>query len=146
MLLLGAPNPIMCKVFSTTLKKVGLCWFTILSAQSISNFKQLADTFCMHFATSQTPKKMLATLVNFQQGKQETLKEYLARFNSLALEIKDLNEGIVIHQIIAGLRAGHFSLSLAKKLTTSLADLLICLKKYINVEEIEMTRRQIDQN
>ena len=89
---------------------------------------------------------MSVALVNFQQGKWEILKEYLAYFNSLALEIKDLNEGIVVHQIMTGLRARHFSLSLAKKPTTSLADLLAHSKKYINVKEIEMARRQVDQN
>ena len=36
------------------------------------------------------------------------LKEYLAHFNTLTLEIRDLNEGIALHQIIAGLRTGHF--------------------------------------
>ena len=69
------------------------------------------------------------------------LKEYLARFNTLALEIKDLNEGIAVHQITAGLRTGHFSLSLAKKPTTSLVGLLAWWERYINVEEIEMAQR-----
>ena len=111
MLLLGAPSPIICQAFSTTLKKSSLQWFTKLPSQSISNFKQLVDAFCTYFATSKAPKKTLTALVNFQQDKRETLKEYLACFNALALEIKDLNEGITIHQIIVGLRAGHFSLS-----------------------------------
>ena len=47
---------------------------------------------------------------------------------------------------MAGLRTGHFSLSLAKKPTISLADLLAQLKKYINAKEIEMARRQVDRN
>ena len=46
----------------------------------------------MHFATRQAPKKTSVALVNFQQGKRETLKEYFSRFNTLALEIKDINE------------------------------------------------------
>ena len=69
----------------------------MLPTQLIGSFKQLADAFCTLFTISYASKKTLATLVNFQQGKRETLKEYLACFNLLALEIKDLNEGIVIH-------------------------------------------------
>ena len=65
------------------------------------------------------------------------LKEYLARFNMLALEIQDLNEGITVHQITTGLRVGHFSLSLAKKPMVSLVDLLTYLQKSINAEEVE---------
>ena len=74
------------------------------------------------------------------------LKEYLAHFNTLALEIRDLNKGIAVHQLIARLQTGHFSLSLAKKLATSLADLLIHSEKYINAEEVEMACRQLDYN
>ena len=66
------------------------------------------------------------------------MKVYLAYFNVLALEIKVLDEGITIHQIIVGLWVGHFSLSLTKKLAASLVDLLVQLEKYINIEEIEM--------
>ena len=100
----------------------------------------------MHFATSRTPKKASTALVNFQQGQRETLKEYQARFNTLALEIRELNEGIVVHQLMAGLQTGHFSLSLAKKPATLLVDLLTHSKKYINAEEVEMARRQLDRS
>ena len=100
----------------------------------------------MYFATSRAPKKTSAVLVNFLQGRRETLKEYLARFNMFALEIRDLNEGIAVHQLMAGLRTGHFSLSLARKPAASLADLLTRSKKYINAEEVELARRQLDRN
>ena len=87
----------------------------------------------------------MATLVNFQQGKWETLKEYLFCFNALTFEIKDLNEGILIHQVIMGLWVGHFFLFLDKKLTIALFDLLASLEKYINAEEIEMAWWQVDK-
>ena len=115
----------MCKAFSITLKKFDLCWFITLIAQSIGSFKQLLKAFYTYWATSKAPKKTSVALVNFQQGRQETLKEYLAHFNSLVLEIKYLDEGIVIHQITMGLQVGHFSLSLAKKPMTSLVNLLV---------------------
>ena len=70
----------------------------------------------------------------------------MACFNSLALEMKDLNEGIAVYQIMVGLQTGHFSLSLAKRPVTSSTDLLARSKKYINVKEIEMAQRQFDQN
>ena len=132
MLLSKAPDLIMCRTFLITLKKAGLRWFTTLPSHSISYFKQIAEAFNMHFATSRALKKTSATLVNFQQGRRETLKEYLAHFNTLALEIRGLNEGIVVHQLTVGLQTGHFSLSLAKKSATSLANLLTHLEKYIN--------------
>ena len=115
-------------------------------AQSIGIFKYLVDALCMHFVINRPFKKTSVALVNFQQGKWETLKEYLAHFNTLELEIKDLNEGISIHQIIARLRARHFSLSLGKKLVTSLANLLARLQKYKNAMETKMARRQVNKS
>ena len=44
------------------------------------------------------------------------------------------------------LQVGHLSLSLAKKPITSFANLLTQSKKYINAEEIEMARRQVDRS
>ena len=66
--------------------------------------------------TSEAPKMMSTAFMNFRQGKHEILKEYLANFNMLMLEIKDLNKRIMVHQIIVGLHARHFSLSLAESL------------------------------
>ena len=122
MLLSSALDPIMCRAFSTTFKKVSLRWFTTLATWSIDSFKQLSEAFCTHFTTSKAPRKMSVALVNFQQGRWETLKEYLAHFNLLALKVKDLNKGIVVHHITAGLWVGHFSLSLTKKPITSLTE------------------------
>ena len=56
----------------------------------------------------------------------------------LALEIKNLNKGIVVHQIMVGLQTRHFSLLLDKKLATSLVDLLAQSENYINAEEVEV--------
>ena len=68
------------------------------------------------------------------------LKEYLARFNLLTLEIQDLDERIIMHQITVGLWVGHFLLSLAKKPVISLTNLLPRSKKHINVKKVEMAR------
>ena len=138
MLFSGVSNPIMCRVLSITLKKIRLQWFTTLPTQLVSCFKQLVKASNIHFATRHAPRKTSTTLANFQQGGREMLLEYLAHFKTLALEIRDLNEWIIVHQITTELRTGHFSLSLAKKPATSLVDLLTHSKKYINVEEVEM--------
>ena len=64
MLLSGAPDAIMCRTFSTTLKKAGLRWFMGLPKHSISRFRQLADPFLAYFATSKAYKKTSASLIN----------------------------------------------------------------------------------
>ena len=114
MLLSGAPNTIMCRAFSTTLKKAGLRWFMGLPKHSISRFCQLTDQFLTHFATSKAYKKTSASLINIRQGRDEPLKAYLARFNRTALEIKDLPQAVAMHSILVDLKSGDFSKSLAK--------------------------------
>ena len=88
-LLLGVPDVIMCRAFSTTLKKMGLRWFMGYLRVPFHDFNSWSIYF-WHFTTSKAYKKTSASLINVNQGKDKSLKSYLARFNYVALEIKDL--------------------------------------------------------
>ena len=45
----GIPNKIMCKSFPTTLKGPTRIWFSRLTPNSISSFKELSAQFAFHF-------------------------------------------------------------------------------------------------
>ena len=90
-----------------------------------------------HFATSEAYKKTNASLINIKQGKDETLKSYLERFNKAALEIKDLPPVVAIHSILVGLKFDDFSKSLAKKPIETLTERLNQLAKFINMEDVK---------
>ena len=64
----------------------------------------------------------------------------MAKFNQAALEIKDLSSAIIMCSILTGLRLGDFSKSLAKKPIETMMKLLVRLAKFINMEEIKLTK------
>ena len=60
-------------------------------------------TFLMYFSTNMSYKKISGLLVNFTQDKRESFKDFLGWFNRMALEIKDLPNGVPIHAIMTRL-------------------------------------------
>ena len=86
-------------------------------------------------------KKNNASLINIKQRKDKPLKSYLTRFNEAAPEIKDLPFVMTMHSILIELKFGYFYKSLAKKPTKTMIELLARLDKFINLEEVEVTKR-----
>ena len=60
-----------------------------------------------------------------RQRKNESLKEYFGQFKQSTLEIKDLQQVVVLHSILIGLGFNDFSKSLAKKLVENLVALFV---------------------
>ncbi|CAA0839390.1 Unknown protein, partial [Striga hermonthica] len=67
----------------------------------------------------------------------ETLREFIQRFNGEALEIEDLDQSVALAALMNGVRkSSRFAFSLAKKPPLSLPDLFSRAEKYINAEEM----------
>ena len=67
----GIPNKIMCRVFPTTLKGLARIWFSRLTPNSISSFKELSAQFASHFIKGHRYKKSTACLMNRKQREDE---------------------------------------------------------------------------
>ena len=85
MRLLGVPDEIMCRAFPTTLKGPARIWFSRLTPNSISTFKELSAQFSSHFIGGHRYKKSTACLMNIKQWEDETLIFYITCFNKEAL-------------------------------------------------------------
>ena len=73
------------------------------------------------------------------------MKSYLARFNRTTLEIKELPQAITMHSILVSLKSRDFSKSLAKRPPQTMIELLARSAKFINMEEVEATKRQANR-
>ena len=113
MLVNGGSDPFLCRIFQTLLEKAALLWFSSVLAGTIHNFPELSQAFVNRFSSIQVYKKTLDSLNAIYQGSQETLREYLDRFNTVAMQIEDLNFIVELQSIKKGLRAGFFADSLA---------------------------------
>ena len=63
----GMVDEIMCKAFPTTLKGAARIWFSRLTPNSISIFKELSAQFTAHFIDRHRYKKSIACLMSIKQ-------------------------------------------------------------------------------
>ena len=54
---------------------------------SIVNFEQLSDSFVHHFIGGQRHKRPTSYLLTVRQQEEESLRDYVKRFNKVVLEI-----------------------------------------------------------
>ncbi|GAV67869.1 hypothetical protein CFOL_v3_11373 [Cephalotus follicularis] len=77
------------------------------------------------------------------EGKDESLRDYLTRFNKESLTVKDLEPSFALEALNSGLKDNSpFTFSLMKKPTQDMDDLLRRAEKYANVKEAMAARKQ----
>ena len=96
----GIPNEIMCRAFPTTLKGLARIWFSRLTPNSISSFKELNAQFTSHFIEGHRYKKSTACLMNIKQRDDETQRSNITRFNKEALSIDEVDDKIFVAAFI----------------------------------------------
>ncbi|XP_073279553.1 uncharacterized protein [Primulina huaijiensis] len=135
-------DQIKCKVFLTTLVDSAQRWFEGLAPQSIHCFEDFQKVFLHQFSSSKKYKKTDFSLFEVRQGQDETLRAYIKRFNRVALEVPACAPETKVTAFMQGLWEGDFFRSLTKKLPGSFEDLLSRAEKYINMEEVQLQKRE----
>ncbi|XP_022880509.1 uncharacterized protein LOC111397756 [Olea europaea var. sylvestris] len=108
---------------------------------SIDSFSDLANKFSDFFASSKLIRKTIAFLMQFSQGQNETLHDFMKRFNEERLQILDLHITTSVSTLTNAKRCEAFKMSLSKTPTKSVTELLTPGEKHINKEEILNQRR-----
>ncbi|XP_056695774.1 uncharacterized protein [Spinacia oleracea] len=75
-------------------------------------------------------------LSRIQQGKDESLRSYVKRFNLEAGQIPDLPDGVTFDNFIRGLKKGSFKFDLVKKSVRTMAKVLDEAEAFIHATEI----------
>ncbi|XP_058785358.1 uncharacterized protein LOC131660196 [Vicia villosa] len=83
----GVSGVIKCWLFPTTLRKGAITWYKSLPYESITSWKVLGKLFSMHFTASRRHPKSEASLKAIIQGKDESLRAYIERFNKEAVQV-----------------------------------------------------------
>jgi len=135
-------DEIMCKAFSTTLKGPTRIWFSRLTPNSISTFKELSAQFASYFIRGHKYKKSTACLMNIKQREDETLRSYITRFNKEAFSIDKTNGKILVAAFNNGLWKGKFLFSLYKNDPKTMSDVLYSATKYMNAEDVLLAQEE----
>ena len=121
-------------VFLTTLKGAARIWFSRLTPNSISTFKELSAQFTAHFIGGHRYKKSTACLMSIKQREDETLSAYISRFNKEAISIDETDDKILVATFTNGLKEGKFLFSLYKNDPKTMSEVLYRATKYMNAE------------
>ncbi|XP_065631179.1 uncharacterized protein LOC136068227 [Quercus suber] len=131
----GVADEIMCRAFPTTLKGPARVWFSRLTPNSISTFKELSAQFTTHFIGGHRYKKSTACLMSIRKREDETLRSYITHFNKEALSIDESNDKILVVAFTNGLRKDKFLFSLYKNGPKMMLEVLYRATKYMNAKD-----------
>nr|XP_023929350.1 uncharacterized protein LOC112040690 [Quercus suber] len=135
-------EPLMCKVFPSSLGPVAMRWFDSLRAGSIDSFKELTQAFRSHFITCSRVPRPLASLLSLSMREGETLKTYSDRYWEMFNKIDDDLDDVAISTFKLGLPAEHgLRKSLTGKPVMSIHQLMDRIDKYKRVEEDQQQDR-----
>ena len=131
----GVADEIMYRAFPITLKGAVRIWFSRLTPNSVSTFKELSAQFTAHFIGGHRYKKSTAYLMSIKQQEDKTLRSYISRFNKEALSIDEADDKILVAAFTNGLRKGKFLFFLYKNDPKTMSEVLYKATKYMNVED-----------
>ena len=138
----GVADEIMCRAFPTTLKGVTRIWFSRLTPNSVSTFKELSAQFTAYFIGGHRYKKSTACLMSIKQREDETLRSYISCFNKETLSIDEADDKILVVAFINGLRKGKLLFSLYKNDSKTMSEVLYRATKYMNIEDVLSAREE----
>ncbi|XP_050233160.1 uncharacterized protein LOC126681656 [Mercurialis annua] len=139
MMLQDVTDPMLCRVFPATLKASAQKWYSCLKAGSISSFSDLASAFKARFRTNIPMQKSSSDLRKCKQGEQETLKNFVERFNKEAVQIENLNHDTAIEAMKMGTKFEELRDKILMKKPTTFQDLMLIAHKYVELDEARRT-------
>jgi hypothetical protein len=111
-------------------------WLRNLPPRSIDNFDTLGRKFLAQFVSGRIRRKPRGYLLSVRQGPNESLKDYLWRFNQEKLETKSAPDDFIYGAIFQGLKKdGPLMADLALEPPKDLHAFMVKVDRYINQEE-----------
>jgi hypothetical protein len=80
-------------------------WFTGLPLKSVGTFKELGCLFLAQFLATRKRKKIVTCLLILRQRNEETLKNFMLRFNKEKLEVDSPDDKTMLNALMQGIRA-----------------------------------------
>ena len=98
----------MCKAFPTTLKGPAKVWFSKLPQNTITSLWELSKLFVNNFVGGQRKKCSSSSLLNIEQGENESLRTFISHFNREALLVDEMYDKILLVAFYNGVSSDLF--------------------------------------
>ncbi|XP_071920768.1 uncharacterized protein [Coffea arabica] len=130
-----AADAVRCKTFPMFLEGKARQWFQGLPPRSVRSFSQLARLFAAQFVSSRAYSKTAAHLMTVHQRPEESLREYMVRFNNESLQVRDRDDKVVMAAFVNGLRKQKLYTEFVERPPKSVREMLDRAHEKANAEE-----------
>jgi len=132
----GTPDEVACRAFPLTLSGNARDWFKKLPPNSVDQFKELSKIFLTEFLAFWTKKKPSWYLLSLPQQSNESLKEFMGRFNREKATVEDPTDDMIFAAIYQGISPEEpLMKKLVRKQLNTLQGLMDKVEEFINLEE-----------
>ena len=129
-------EPLLGRVFPSSLGPMPMRWFDGLRTNSISSFKKLTQSFYSRFITCSRVPQPLDSLLSMSMREGKSVKAYVERYWEMFNEIDGDFDEVAIRTFKIGLPSEHgLRKSLTGKPVTSLRQLMDRVDKYKRIED-----------
>ncbi|XP_017423582.1 uncharacterized protein LOC108332789 [Vigna angularis] len=136
---------IWCQAFSLSLEDEALEWFNTLPPNSIENFVGLKQLFIRQFAANSTQDLTMFELVTLKQGKEETLRAFMDRYQKTIRRVKALSLEFALHYILPVLKPGPFKDNVCRRAPKIMEELRERAADEIRVKEMKLSYKKESQ-
>jgi hypothetical protein len=129
-------DAVACRAFPLTLSGKARDWLRNLPPRSVDNFDTLGQKFLTQFMSGRVRLKPRGYLLSMRQGPNESLGDYVWRFNQEKLDTESAPNDFIYSAMFQGLKKdGPLMAELALKPPKDLHAFMIKVDRYINQEE-----------
>ncbi|XP_021746868.1 uncharacterized protein LOC110712722 [Chenopodium quinoa] len=139
MMLYTNSDVVWCKVFPTTLVGAAADWFNNLENGMVDSFEKLTEMFVGQYVSNSVQQRTSGELMAVEQRSDESLRDYIRRFNNEANTIPKLQQEIAVMALMNGLNDSEFKRYLTRKNFQTLAAAFNKAHDYIKSEELMKT-------
>ncbi|XP_057791070.1 uncharacterized protein LOC131008196 [Salvia miltiorrhiza] len=116
-------------------------WFHNLKSSSLYSYGDLYLMFMRQFASSKRMGKTAISLMDVKQEPQESLREYVARFNMAVLVTPEAESQIKCYAFVRGLKQGPLFDALQITPPKEFDNIMAILPGYLQLEDAKAARR-----
>ncbi|XP_021745296.1 uncharacterized protein LOC110711229 [Chenopodium quinoa] len=118
-------------------------WFNHLGNGTIDSFQKFTEMFVGRYIIKSVRQRTLGELMAIEQKEDESLRDYIRRFNVEANTIPKLLQEIAVMALVNGLNDLEFKRYLTRKNLSTLAVAFNKAHEYIKSEELMKTSSQV---
>ena len=108
----------------------------------MSSFEELSKLFVNNFTRGLRHKRFSSSLLIIEQGKNESLRSFITRFNREALIMDEVDDKLLLAAFHNGVNSDLFIHKLYEKKPQSMAKLVHSIQSFMNAEDAIIAKKR----